>query len=44
MEYQYEHIEVETSDELWVEELAQMLAEIIFREMIVGNTYETEEQ
>lgn len=44
MEYEYEHINVDSPGEQWVEELAQMLAEIIYREMMVGNTYETEEQ
>jgi hypothetical protein len=34
MEYRFEHIEVELPDDEWIEELARMFAEIIYREMI----------
>jgi hypothetical protein len=42
MEYEYEHIDVDTPDEQWVEELAELLAEIIYREMIEGKVNEEE--
>jgi hypothetical protein len=40
MEYEYEHINVDTPDEQWVDELARMFAEIIYREMIEGKINE----
>lgn len=44
MEYEYEHIDVDAPDEQWVEDLARMFAEIIYRELIEGKINEEEKK
>lgn len=34
MEYQYEHIEVDAPDDEWLEDVARLLAEIIYAQMV----------
>lgn len=34
MEYQYEHIEVDAPDDEWVDDVARLLAEIIYAQMV----------
>lgn len=34
MEYNYEHIEVDAPDDEWLEDVARLLAEIIYAQMV----------
>jgi len=44
MEYKYEHIEVDDPDDKWLNELARIFAEIIYREMIERQDNEKSEK
>jgi hypothetical protein len=42
MEYKFEHIDVETPDSEWLDELARMFAEIIYTQMMKENEHNEE--
>jgi len=42
MEFKFEHIDVETPDSEWLDELARMFAEIIYSQMVKENEQESD--
>jgi len=42
MDYKFEHIDVETPDDEWLDELARMFAEIIIAQMVKENEQESD--